>query len=82
MHAYSKRFLQVLLVGIEMATYLFDVCLPKHEFLDGEGSKNYRISLACPISHNNRVSSDIGSKTSKWGSNGRKNDDSRAYTRD
>ena len=55
MHAYSKRFLQVLLVGIQMATYMVDTCLPKLEFPDREGSKNFEISLTGPISHNNRV---------------------------
>ena len=55
MHAYSKRFIQVLLVGIQMVTYMVDACLPKLEFLDGEGSKNSEISLTDPISHNNRV---------------------------
>ena len=80
MHAYSKRFLQVLLVGIQMATYLFDTCLPKLEFLDGKDSKNYGISLTGPNSHNNRVSIEIGTKNKQTEAEQRKNY-SRAYMR-
>ena len=76
MHAYSKRFLQVLLVGIQMATYLVDACLSKLEFLDEEGSKNSEISLIGPNSHNNKVSIEIRTKNKQteaevvkiWGS--------------
>ena len=44
MHA-SKWFLQVLLVGIQMTTYLVDAYLPKLELFARKGSKNSGISL-------------------------------------
>ena len=48
MHAYSKRFLQVLLMGIRMATYMVDARLPEIKFVTGEGSKNFEILLVNP----------------------------------
>ena len=62
MHAYSKQFLQVLLVGIQMATYMVDACLSKLELFARKGSKNFEISLIGPNSHKIRIRVEIGAK--------------------
>ena len=67
MHAYSKRFLQVLLMEIQMTTYLVDACLPKLELFAEKGSKNYGISLIGPNSHKNRTRVEIGTKNKQTG---------------
>ena len=82
MHAYSKRFLQVVLVGIQMATYLVDACLSKLESFAGKDSKNSRISLIGPNTHKNRIKVKIEAKNKQtdveWSEKGH----SRAYTHD
>ena len=50
MHAYSKLFLQELLVGIQMVSYLVDACLLELEFIVGEGSKTSEIFFMGPNS--------------------------------
>ena len=62
MHAYFKWFLPVLLVGIQMVTYMVDACLLKLEFLVGEGFKNSEFSFVGSNSHKSKVNIEIGAK--------------------
>ena len=62
MHAYSKRFLQLLLMGIQMVTYMIDACLPELKFLAEQSYKNSKISLMGPNSHKSKVNTKTGAK--------------------
>ena len=82
MHAYSKRFLQVLLVEIQMVTYIADACLSKLEFLIGRVPKFLKFPWQVLFYIIIGSVSESRWKKSKWRSNKRKNDYSPAYTRD
>ena len=82
MHAYSKRFLQVVLVGIQKATYLVDECLSKLESFAGKDFENSRISLIGSNTHKNRIKVKIEAKNKQTEVEWREKGHSRAYTRD